>query len=205
MTVIGANGAGKTTLFLTISGFVPATKGTIEYNGKNIVGMDSADIVRLGICQVPEGRQLFPMMTVKENLEMGAYLRSDKKAISQDLEQMYQLFPRLKERTKQQAGTLSGGEQQMLAIARGLMSNPKLLLLDEPSLGLSPVLIETLFEIIKEIKSRKITILLNEQNAAMALRLADRGYVLQLGNIMLEGTGNELLNNDQVRKLYLGM
>ena len=205
MTVIGANGAGKTTLFLTISGFVPATKGTIEYNGKNIVGMDSADIVRLGICQVPEGRQLFPMMTVKENLEMGAYLRSDKKVISQDLEQMYQLFPRLKERTKQQAGTLSGGEQQMLAIARGLMSNPKLLLLDEPSLGLSPVLIETLFEIIKEIKSRKITILLNEQNAAMALRLADRGYVLQLGNIMLEGTGNELLNNDQVRKLYLGM
>ena len=205
MTVIGANGAGKTTLFLTISGFVPATKGTIEYNGKNIVGMDSADIVRLGICQVPEGRQLFPMMTVKENLEMGAYLRSDKKAISQDLEQMYQLFPRLKERTKQQAGTLSGGEQQMLAIARGLMSNPKLLLLDEPSLGLSPVLIETLFEIIKEIKSRKITILLNEQNAAMALRLADRGYVLQLGNIMLEGTGNELLNNNQVRKLYLGM
>ena len=205
MTVIGANGAGKTTLFLTISGFVPATKGTIEYNGKNIIGMDSADIVRLGICQVPEGRQLFPMMTVKENLEMGAYLRSDKKAISQDLEQMYQLFPRLKERTKQQAGTLSGGEQQMLAIARGLMSNPKLLLLDEPSLGLSPVLIETLFEIIKEIKSRKITILLNEQNAAMALRLADRGYVLQLGNIMLEGTGNELLNNDQVRKLYLGM
>jgi branched-chain amino acid transport system ATP-binding protein len=205
VTVIGANGAGKTTLFLTISGFVPASKGTIEYNGKNIAGMDSADIVRLGICQVPEGRQLFPMMTVKENLEMGAYLRSDKKAISQDLEQMYQLFPRLKERTKQQAGTLSGGEQQMLAIARGLMSNPKLLLLDEPSLGLSPVLIETLFEIIKEIKSRKITILLNEQNAAMALRLADRGYVLQLGNIMLEGTGNELLNNDQVRKLYLGM
>jgi branched-chain amino acid transport system ATP-binding protein len=205
VTVIGANGAGKTTLFLTISGFVPATKGTIEYNGKNIVGMDSADIVRLGICQVPEGRQLFPMMTVKENLEMGAYLRSDKKVISQDLEQIYQLFPRLKERTKQQAGTLSGGEQQMLAIARGLMSNPKLLLLDEPSLGLSPVLIETLFEIIKEIKSRKITILLNEQNAAMALRLADRGYVLQLGNIMLEGTGNELLNNDQVRKLYLGM
>lgn len=205
MTVIGANGAGKTTLFLTISGFVPASKGTIEYNGKNIAGMDSADIVRLGICQVPEGRQLFPMMTVKENLEMGAYLRSDKKAISQDLEQMYQLFPRLKERTKQQAGTLSGGEQQMLAIARGLMSNPKLLLLDEPSLGLSPVLIETLFEIIKEIKSRKITILLNEQNAAMALRLADRGYVLQLGNIMLEGTGIELLNNDQVRKLYLGM
>jgi branched-chain amino acid transport system ATP-binding protein len=205
VTVIGANGAGKTTLFLTISGFVPATKGTIEYNGKNIIGMDSADIVRLGICQVPEGRQLFPMMTVKENLEMGAYLRKDQKVISQDLEQMYQLFPRLKERTKQQAGTLSGGEQQMLAIARGLMSNPKLLLLDEPSLGLSPVLIETLFGIIKEIKSRKITILLNEQNAAMALRLADRGYVLQLGNIMLEGTGNELLNNDQVRKLYLGM
>jgi branched-chain amino acid transport system ATP-binding protein len=205
VTVIGANGAGKTTLFLTISGFVPALKGTIEYDGKNIVGMDSADIVRLGICQVPEGRQLFPMMTVKENLEMGAYLRKDRKAISQDLEQMYQLFPRLKERTKQQAGTLSGGEQQMLAIARGLMSNPKLLLLDEPSLGLSPVLIETLFEIIKEIKSRKITILLNEQNAAMALRLADRGYVMQLGNIMLEGIGNELLINDQVRKLYLGM
>jgi len=205
VTVIGANGAGKTTLFLTISGFVPALKGTIEHDGKNIVGLDSADIVRLGICQVPEGRQLFPMMTVKENLEMGAYLRKDRKGISQDLEQMYQLFPRLSERTKQQAGTLSGGEQQMLAIARGLMSNPKLLLLDEPSLGLSPVLIETLFTIINEIKSRKITILLNEQNAAMALRLADRGYVMQLGNIMLEGTGNELLNNDQVRKLYLGM
>ena len=177
VTVIGANGAGKSTLFLTISGFVHAAQGTIEYNGKNIIGMDSADIVRLGICQVPEGRQLFPMMTVKENLEMGAYLRKDKKTISQDLEQMYQLFPRLKERTRQQAGTLSGGEQQMLAIARGLMSNPKLLLLDEPSLGLSPVLVETLFDIIKEIKSRKITILLNEQNAAMALRLADGKYV----------------------------
>jgi branched-chain amino acid transport system ATP-binding protein len=205
VTVIGANGAGKSTLFLTISGFVHAAQGTIEYNGKNIIGMDSADIVRLGICQVPEGRQLFPMMTVKENLEMGAYLRKDKKTISQDLEQMYQLFPRLKERTRQQAGTLSGGEQQMLAIARGLMSNPKLLLLDEPSLGLSPVLVETLFDIIKEIKSRKITILLNEQNAAMALRLADRGYVLEVGNIVLEGTGKELLNNDNVRKSYLGM
>jgi branched-chain amino acid transport system ATP-binding protein len=205
VTVIGANGAGKSTLFLTISGFVHAAQGTIEYNGKNIIGMDSADIVRLGICQVPEGRQLFPMMTVKENLEMGAYLRKDKKTISQDLEQMYQLFPRLKERTRQQAGTLSGGEQQMLAIARGLMSNPKLLLLDEPSLGLSPVLVETLFDIIKEIKSRKITILLNEQNAAMALRLADRGYVLEVGNIVLEGPGKELLNNDNVRKSYLGM
>lgn len=205
VTVIGANGAGKTTLLRTISGFVVPTQGDIEYDGKRLNEVEPEKIVKDGICQIPEGRQLFAIMTVKENLEMGAYLRKDKENIGRDLERMYELFPILKERTKQQAGTLSGGEQQMCAIARGLMSNPKLLLLDEPSLGLSPVLVEEVAEIITEIHSRGIAIMLNEQNASVALRLADRGYVMELGKLVLEGTGDELLQNDEVRKAYLGM
>ena len=205
VTVIGANGAGKTTLLRTISGFVVPTTGEIEYDGEKLNGLEPEKIVRRGICQIPEGRQLFSVMTVKENLEMGAYLRNDKIKIEQDLERMYEWFPRLKERAKQQAGTLSGGEQEMLCIARGLMSNPKLLLMDEPSWGLAPVLVEVVAEIITEIHSRGIAILLIEQNANLALRLADWGYVVELGTIVLDGAADELLQNDGVRKAYLGM
>lgn len=167
--------------------------------------MDRAEIVKLGICQVPEGRQLFSIMSVKENLEMGAYLRKDKENIDRDIVRMYELFPILKNRMNQQAGTLSGGEQQMLAIARGLMSSPKLLLLDELSLGLSPLLVEKVAETITEINSQGIAILLVEQNANMALRLADRAYVLETGAVVIEGSGEELLHNEEVRKAYLGM
>lgn len=205
VTVIGGNGAGKTTLLRTISGFVVPAKGEIEYDGERLNGLEPEKIVRRGICQIPEGRRLFAIMTVKENLEMGAYLCNDKIKIGRDLERMYEFFPRLKERAKQQAGTLSGGEQQMLVIARGLMSNPKLLLMDEPSWGLAPVLLEEVAEIITEIHSRGIAILLIEQNANVALRLADWGYVMELGAIVLEGIGDELLQNDGVRKAYLGM
>jgi len=205
VTVIGANGAGKTTLLRTISGFVVPATGEIDYDGEKLNGLEPEKIVRRGICQIPEGRQLFSIMTVKENLEMGAYLCNDKIKIDRDLERMYELFPRLKERAKQQAGTLSGGEQQMLVIARGLMSNPKLLLIDEPSWGLAPVLVEEVAGIITEIHSRGIAILLIEQNANLALRLADWGYVMELGIIVLEGVGDELLQNDGVRKAYLGI
>jgi len=205
VTVIGANGAGKTTLLRTISGFITIASGDIEYDGRRLNRLPPADIVKMGVCQIPEGRQLFSIMTVLENLEMGAYLRRDKEGITEDLEQVYGLFPILKKRAKQQSGTLSGGEQQMLAIGRALMSKPKLLLMDEPSLGLSPALIETLAEIITQIKQRKICILLNEQNANMALRLADKGYVLELGKIVLTGAGEELLHNETVRKAYLGI
>ena len=205
VTVIGANGAGKTTLLRTISGFVVPATGEIDYDGEKLNGLEPEKIVRRGICQIPEGRQLFSIMTVKENLEMGAYLCNDKIKIDRDLERMYELFPRLKERAKQQAGALSGGEQQMLVIARGLMSNPKLLLIDEPSWGLAPVLVEEVAGIITEIHSRGIAILLIEQNANLALRLADWGYVMELGIIVLEGVGDELLQNDGVRKAYLGM
>ena len=205
VTVIGGNGAGKTTLLRTISGLVAAAQGDIEYDGERLNGLDPEKIVRRGICQIPEGRQIFATMAVKENLEMGAYLRKDNIEISRDLERMYEYFPRLKERAKQQAGTLSGGEQQMLIIARGLISNPKLVLIDEPSWGLAPALVEEVAGIITEIHSRGIATLLIEQNANVALRLADRGYVMQLGAIVLEGTGDELLHNDGVRKAYLGM
>jgi branched-chain amino acid transport system ATP-binding protein len=205
VTVIGANGAGKTTLLRTISGIVVPTRGDIELDGERINGLEPAKIVRYGICQIPEGGQLFNVMTVKENLEMGAYLRKDKIGIDRDLERMYDHFPILKERAKQQAGTLSGGQQQMLAIARGLMSDPKILILDEPSWGLAPVLVDEVADIISEIRSRGITILLNEQNASMALRLADRGYVMELGRIVMEGTGDDLLQDDGVRKAYLGL
>lgn len=205
VTVLGANGAGKTTLLRTISGIIVPARGDIELNGKRLNGLEPEKIVRHGICQIPEARQLFGIMTVKENLEMGAYLRKDEINIVRDLERIYDYFPILKERAKQQAGTLSGGQQQMLAIARGLMSNPKLLILDEPSWGLAPVLVEEVADIITEIHSRGIGILLNEQNASMALRLADRGYVMELGTIVLEGSGSELLQNDGVRKAYLGI
>ena len=205
VTVIGANGAGKTTLLRTISGLVVPTGGNIELDGERIDGLEPEKIVRHGICQIPEGGQLFNVMTVRENLEMGAYLRRDKAGIERDLEKMYEYFPILKERAKQQAGTMSGGQQQMLAIARGLMSNPKILILDEPSWGLAPVLVDEVADIISEIHSRGITILLNEQNASMALRLADRGYVMELGRIVMEGTGDELLQDDGVRKAYLGL
>jgi len=205
VTVIGGNGAGKTTLLRTISGLVAAAQGDIEYDGERLNGLDPEKIVRRGICQIPEGRQIFATMSVKENLEMGAYVRKDNIEISRDLERMYEYFPRLKERAKQQAGTLSGGEQQMLIIARGLISNPKLVLIDEPSWGLAPALVEEVAGIITEIHSRGIATLLIEQNANVALRLADRGYVMQLGAIVLEGTGDELLHNDEVRKAYLGM
>lgn len=205
VTVIGANGAGKTTLLRTISGFIRTVSGTIEYDGKRVDGLRPADIVKIGICHIPEGRQLFATMTVLENLEMGAYLRNDREGINNDLEQVFTFFPILKERVKQQAGTLSGGEQQMLAIGRGLMSKPKLLLMDEPSLGLSPVLTEELGEIIMRVKEQRIAVLLNEQNANMALNLADEGYVLELGEIVLKGKGDELLHNEEVRKVYLGL
>ena len=205
VTVIGANGAGKSTLLNTISGIVSPAQGDIEHDGERLNGLEPEKIVRHGICQIPEGRQLFSIMTVKENLEMGAYLRKDKINIDRDLERMYSFFPILRERAKQQAGTLSGGQQQMLAIARGLMSNPKLLLLDEPSWGLAPVLVEEVAKIITEIHSRGMAVLLIEQNANVALRLAERGYVMELGAIVLEGTGDELLQNDGVRKAYLGM
>jgi len=205
VTVIGANGSGKTTLLRTISGFIRTVGGTIEYDGKRVDGLRPADIVKIGICHIPEGRQLFPTMTVVENLEMGAYLRNDREGINNDLEQVFTFFPILKERVKQQAGTLSGGEQQMLAIGRGLMSKPKLLLMDEPSLGLSPVLTEELGEIIMRVKEQRIAVLLNEQNANMALSLADEGYVLELGEIVLRGKGDELLHNEGVRKAYLGL
>jgi len=206
VAVIGANASGKTTLLMTISGFVTPAQGDIEYDGKRIDGMKADKIAKMGIIQVPQTGLLFSIMTVKENLEMGAYLRKDKKTIARDLEAMYELFPILKERSKQQAGTLSGGEQQMVAIARGLMANPKLLLMDEPSAGLSPLLVETVAKTITEIRSRKkISILLIEQNANMALRIADRAYVLRLGELVLTGTGEELLHNDEVRKAYLDM
>ena len=205
VTVIGANGSGKTTLLRTISGFITPVRGDIEYNGKKIDLLRPADIVKMGICHIPEGRQLFPTMTVLENLEMGAYLRRDKEGINQDLEQVFEFFPILRERAKQRAGTLSGGEQQMVAIGRGLMSKPKLLLMDEPSLGLSPVLTEELGEIIMRVKGQRIAVLLNEQNANMALNLADEGYVLELGEIVLKGKGEDLLHNEEVRKVYLGL
>ena len=205
VTLVGANGAGKTTLLSAISGFVIPFGGEIEFLGQGIRGLPPELIVKMGISQVPEGRAIFPLMTVVDNLEMGAYVRRDKKEIGADLAQVYELFPILKERRGQLAGTLSGGEQQMLAIARGVMSRPRLFLLDEPSLGLAPLLVEAIGGIIREINSRGVTILLVEQNVNMALQMASRGYVLEVGKIVLQGTGEELLNNEQVRKAYLGL
>ena len=203
VTLIGANGAGKTTTMNTIAGLLKPRQGEIEFDGSSIVGVLAHKMVYKGMALCPEGRRVFLQLSVKENLDMGAYSRPAAE-IEESLEKVYAHFPRLKERSKQVAGTLSGGEQQMLAMGRALMSKPKLLMLDEPSMGLAPILVEEIFEIIKELNKAGTTILLVEQNARMALSIADRGYVISTGNISLTGTGQELLTNDDVRKAYLG-
>ena len=205
VTLVGANGAGKTTLLKTISGLLQPASGSIEYEGKPLSDIKPFERVVEGICQAPEGRGIFPGMTVLENLEMGKFSRvAAKSENAQDLDMVYNLFPRLKERAHQAGGTLSGGEQQMLAIGRALMSRPRLLLLDEPSMGLAPKFIAQIFEIIQEIKKQNVTILLVEQNAAKALTIADRAYVLETGYITMQGSGIELLNDPKVRQAYLG-
>lgn len=204
VTLIGANGAGKTTTLHAISGLVKARSGEINFCGNNLRSMEAHKIIRLGLAQVPEGRRIFASMTVQENLEMGAYIRRDRDQIQQDYERVFERLPRLKERRRQIAGTLSGGEQQMLAIGRALMSHPKLLMLDEPSMGLAPILVEQIFEIIQGLHKGGTTILLVEQNAQMALSVADRAYVMETGCISLSGTGRELAESDLVRRAYLG-
>lgn len=204
VTLIGANGAGKTTILKTISGLIQPTKGEIQYLGNSIEKMAARKIVKDGISHVPEGRHVFGGMTVLENLEMGAFLRKDREDIKKDLLRVYEHFPILEERRKQDAATLSGGEQQMLAMGRALMSRPKLLLLDEPSMGLAPLFIQSIFDIIEEINSEGTTILLIEQNAKVALEVADRGYVLESGEVVQTGKGKELLASDAVQKAYLG-
>ena len=204
VTLIGANGAGKSTTLRTISGLVKAESGSIEYDGQELIGKPINKILEAGIAQVPEGRRVFPDMTVLENLKIGAYLRTDKGEIEKDIKWCYELFPRLEERNWQLAGTLSGGEQQMLAVARGLMSRPKMMMLDEPSLGLAPLVVQDIFSIIKEINRQGVTILLVEQNANMALKTADYAYVLETGSITKSGTGTELLNDDSIKEAYLG-
>jgi branched-chain amino acid transport system ATP-binding protein len=204
VTLIGANGAGKSTILRTISGLKAPQAGTITFLGEQIQGAPAHQVTAKRIIHVPEGRRIFPHMTVQENLDMGAFLRPDKKAVATSLEKVFTLFPRLKERASQKGGTLSGGEQQMLAMGRALMSDPQLLMLDEPSMGLAPVIVETIFETILELNRQKITILLVEQNANLALSIANRGYVLETGTIKLTGTGAELLANEEVRKAYLG-
>jgi branched-chain amino acid transport system ATP-binding protein len=205
VTLIGANGAGKSTTLRTVSGLLAPRTGSIEFMGETISGMPVHEVTALGIIQVPEGRHIFPRMSVEENLEMGAFLRTkDVAGVKDSMAWSYELFPRLKQRRMQKGGTLSGGEQQMLATARGLMADPKLLMLDEPSMGLAPVVVEIIFETLKKLNEKGITILLVEQNAAMALQIADRGYVLETGRVALEGLGKELLVNEQVRKTYLG-
>lgn len=204
VTLIGANGAGKTTTLRTISGLIKATSGEILLEGKNITTLPAPDRVQQGISQVPEGRRIFPPMSVLENLEMGAFLRKDKADIKKDIEMVYDLFPILGKRRKQSAGTLSGGEQQMLAMGRALMSRPRILLLDEPSMGLAPLLVREIFEIIKNINQNGTTILLVEQNASMALSIAHRAYVLENGSIVISGTGEELAKSGEIQKSYLG-
>ena len=204
VSLIGANGAGKTTTLHAITGLVPIKSGSVIYDGHDLRKTDPSRIVTMGLAHVPEGRQVFTRMTVAENLAMGAYFRKDKKAIADDLERVYARFPRLKERAKQLAGTLSGGEQQMLAVGRALMGKPKMILMDEPSMGLSPLLVKEIFAIIKEVNKQGITILLVEQNAKMALAISDRAYVLETGNITLSGDAQELLNDARVKKAYLG-
>lgn len=204
VTLIGANGAGKTTTLKTISGLLRPRSGSIRYKNTDITRVAPEKIVGLGISQVPEGRRVFASMSVLENLEMGAYLRKDKKAIADDMETVFMRFPRLKERRKQMAGTLSGGEQQMLAIGRALMARPELMLMDEPSMGLAPLLVKEIFSIIKDINERGTTILLVEQNAHMALSIADHAYVVETGEIVLQGTAQELMKSAEVKKAYLG-
>ncbi len=204
VTLIGANGAGKSTILRTISGLLKPKAGQVTFEGKNIAGVAAQDIVKLGISQVPEGRRVFANMSVLENLELGAYIRNDKKGIQEDMEKVFLRFPRLSERRSQLAGTLSGGEQQMLAMGRALMSRPRLLLLDEPSMGLAPLLVREIFSIIKEINASGTTVLLVEQNAHMALSIAHRAYVLETGRITLSGDAKELAASEEIRKAYLG-
>ena len=204
VTLIGSNGAGKSTTLRTISGLVKATSGSITYNGKELLGLPINQIIEEGIIHVPEGRRVFSDMSVLENLKIGAYLRRDKAQIAEDIKWVYSLFPRLEERNWQMAGTLSGGEQQMLAVGRALMGRPKVLMMDEPSLGLAPLIVRDIFTIIREINKQGMTILLIEQNANMALHTADIGYVLETGLITLTGPGKELLRDEKVRKAYLG-
>ncbi len=206
ITLIGANGAGKSTALMTISGVVRCRSGKIYYNDLEIQDLDSDTIVKMGICQVPEGRHIFPQLSVKENLDMGAFLRNDREAIRQDREYVYELFPILAERRNQDGGTLSGGEQQMLAMSRALMARPQLMLLDEPSMGLAPLIIKQIFEIIKKINQESnTTIFLVEQNANQALQIADRGYVLENGKITLAGSAESLMANEEIQKAYLGI
>ena len=202
VTLVGANGAGKSSTLRSIAGLVKPKGGSILFEGQDITGKGPTDIVKKGITLVPEGRRIFPDLTVYENLRIGAYLRKDN--IKPDIEWVYSLFPRLKEREWQAGGTLSGGEQQMLAVGRALMSRPQLMMMDEPSLGLAPIVVQDIFEIIKEINRQGVTILLIEQNANMALKIADFGYVMETGNVTLSGSGEELLNNEAVKKAYLG-
>jgi len=202
--LLGANGAGKTTLINTISGVYNPDRGEIIFSGKRIDRLAADEIVKLGISHVPQGREIFPFLTTKKNLELGAYIRKDKRAVAEDMEKIYGTFPILKERRNQQAGTLSGGEQQMLAIGRALMSRPRLLLLDEPSLGLAPMVVEEIYKVIQEINASGTTIFLVEQNANMALSIASYGYIMELGEIVLEDTCESLLGNDDVRRSYLG-
>jgi branched-chain amino acid transport system ATP-binding protein len=206
ITLIGANGAGKSTMLMTICGITPAHGGDILFQDKSIRSLEPNVIVSLGISQAPEGRRIFPMMTVAENLDMGAFLRKDRKEVESDLEYVFTLFPILKKRVHQQGGTLSGGEQQMLAISRALMSRPRLLLLDEPSLGLAPLAVQQIFKMIQKVNSEnKTTILLVEQNAFMALKIAHRGYVMENGTITLEGSADDLLKDERIKKAYLGL
>ncbi len=205
VALIGSNGAGKTTTLRTISGLLHPTRGTIKFSGKDITNAQPQNIVDLGICQSPEGRRLFARMSVLDNLRMGAYTRKDTAGIKKDMDRVFELFPRLKERLHQTAGTLSGGEQQMCAMGRALMAKPKLLMLDEPSLGLAPILIETIFQIVREINAQGTPVLLVEQNATKALEVAHRAYVLETGVIVKSGTGRELLASEDVQKAYLGM
>ncbi|HEX4858649.1 MAG TPA: ABC transporter ATP-binding protein [Usitatibacteraceae bacterium] len=204
VTLIGANGAGKSTTLKAISGLHHAARGNVLYDGKDIAALPSFEIARRGLILVPEGRGVFPSLTIEENLAMGAYSRSDRGGTAADIEEKFALFPRLKERAKQTAGTLSGGEQQMLAIARALMAKPKLLLLDEPSMGLAPIMVQKIFEVVKDISQRGVTILLIEQNARLALSISHRGYVMDGGLITLEGESKSLLNDSKVREAYLG-
>lgn len=204
VTLVGANGAGKSTTLRSIVGLTKPKGGTITYMGKNLLAMKTQEMVKNGITLVPEGRRVFPNLTVLENLKIGAFYRNDEKNIKEDMEWVYSLFPRLKERTWQLSGTLSGGEQQMLAVGRALMSRPKLMMMDEPSLGLAPLIIKDIFNIIKEVNKQGVTILLIEQNANAALHIADKGYVMETGRITMTGSGKELLANPEVKKAYLG-
>lgn len=204
IALIGANGAGKTTILHTITGLIPSTQGSITFQGKDITKTQGYKIVSLGMAHVPEGRRVFAQLSVYENLIMGAYTRKDKDEIQETLEKVYKRFPRLQERRNQLAGTLSGGEQQMLAMGRALMSHPQIILMDEPSMGLSPIFVNEIFDIIKEVSAQGTTVLLVEQNAKKALSIANRAYVLETGNIVLSGNAKELMNNDSIKKAYLG-